>query len=825
MCWAALILAGTVLAQIPPNSPGQPTVPRYSEPAPPGVGGYGTAGGIPMPGGGAGGMQGSDAGSGLAPLRDWQAGDPRAAAPLAAPPAGSATGGQPQGDINPAPGAQPVIPPGSSPTLERLLFLQKNRDDKAAAQGEVAPSLEPPYPAQQPPSPGPGSYGTGWGDPAVPSRIAAQLPTVPRLTVDEALRQAMSLPTSTVVAGRNVTLLDVLGQVTDRSKRVAIAHAYWQLAARLGEYRFCWEESRLIQSIGAGAVEAGLLRSAQQVADRESTAAELALLQAQYDLAEAAGLDSSGSGQLPLPSDRPHTRSYNTNFDQIFAGRTPPGRTRLLHRTLPLQQRVIDARWEAVQAALDAYQAVARSYQAGQQVDAADLLATLHEITTQRRAWMTAIAQYNHGIADYALTIAGPETKGRDLVSILIKLSQAEPGSDRVAPGEGAKPGTPTLAPPRDQVTESDVSLGVPPIPLAPIAEADLAVEPTSAEEPARADGATADDSAVKPALAEVPAKLDSEGNTLEPGAMESDAALAPARDLAIQARPMVPVEETGSASRVQTVFRQPDSSSSIALVKQHGDLIGLPAGIQAKRLTASLLGDFEAGRPEAEVVDLEACLEGAASGRRRAIIEAYWEASQSLAEYEVYRNHVELLANLIKPVTLGSAGTDEARARLKAARLSAEADLLEAETRLIATQYELTSRCGRSLQGPWLMPKTLPHAGDYRLNLEAQPAQIVESWGVRRLATIIPALHRSLSERAAAVVEADSRRVEVVNTYWSQSLPFDRVLAAVGEQTRESLEFLKVLGAYNQSIADYVTAVIPETLPEEQLVATLVVR
>jgi len=801
---------------------------------------------------------------------------------------GSATGGLSQGIINPAPEAQSVIPPGSSPTLERLLFLQKNRDDKAAAQEEVAPGLQTPYPAQQPMSPGTGSYGTGWGDPAVSSRIATQLPTVPKLTVDEALRQAMTLPSSTVVAGRDVALLDVLGQVTDRSKRVTIAHAYWQLAARLGEYRFCWEESRLIQSIGTGAVEAGLLRSAQQMADRESTAAELALLQAQYDLAEAAGFDSSGSGELPLPSDHPHTRSYNTNFDQIFAGRTPPGRTRLLHRTLPLQQRVIDARWEAVQAAQDAYQAVARSYQVGQQVDAADLLATLHEITTQRRAWITAIAQYNHGIADYALTIAGPETTGRDLVSILIKLSQAEPGSDRVGPGEESKSGVPTLAPPRDQVTESDVSQGVPPVPMAPVAETDLAVEPTSAEEPARADGTAADDSAVKPALAEVPspdpaadaatgaggqdipqvpkaqdglppekpiaaveepdeavspeaqespeaptvaasegtpAEIDSAKSSLEPGAAEPGVALPPTRDLAIQTRPMVPVEETGSASRVQTVFRQPDSSSSIALVRQHGDLVGLPAGIQAKRLTASLLGDPEAGRPETEAVDLEACLEGVAGGRRRAVIEAYWEASQSLAEYEVYREHVELLASLIKPVTLGSAGTDEARARLTAARFSAEADLLEAETRLIAAQYELTSRCGRSLEGPWLMPKTLPHAGDYRLNLEAQPSQMVESWGVKRLATIIPALHRSLSEQAAAVVEADSRRVEVVNTYWTQSLPFDHVLAAVDAQTRESLEFLKVLGAYNQSIADYVTAVIPETLPEEQLVATLVVR
>ena len=44
-----------------------------------------------------------------------------------------------------------------------------------------------------------------------------------------------------------------------------------------------------------------MLRSAQQAADRELTAAELALIQAQYRLAEVARLDTSG--QLPLPGE------------------------------------------------------------------------------------------------------------------------------------------------------------------------------------------------------------------------------------------------------------------------------------------------------------------------------------------------------------------------------------------------------------------------------------------------------------------------------------------------------------------------------------------
>ena len=245
--------------------------------------------------------------------------------------------------------------------------------------------------------------------PAAAQPSAAQMAVVRHLTPEKMLEEAMTLPPSSVVAGRRVTLVDVLGQVTSRAKRVEIAHAYWQLARKLGEYRFCWEESQQIQAIGLHRLDANLLASAQQAADRELTAAELALLQSQYHLAEVADLDSSG--KLPLPGDSFHLGTYNTHFDKIFVNRSSPGQTRLIHRTLPLQHRVIDVRTEAVHAVQDALAEVVRSYGV-QQVDAADVLAALHEITVQRRAWIAAVARYNHSIADYALAIAGPETTG-----------------------------------------------------------------------------------------------------------------------------------------------------------------------------------------------------------------------------------------------------------------------------------------------------------------------------------------------------------------------------------------------------------------------------
>ncbi len=796
-------------------------------------------------------------------------------------------------------------------SVRRLFELERLRSEKEKASNP--PAAPPAANAEMP------RYGTGATDPLGTQRPAIQPLAIPQTTVEELLKHALTLPSGTAVAGQGVTLLDVLGKVTDRPKRLQIAHAYWQLTKLLGEYRFCLDESQQLQSIGLGSVDANLLDSAQRAADREVAAMELAVLNAQYDLADIAGLDLSG--QLPLPTDPPHIATYNTFFERIFAESTPPGQTRLLHRTLPLQHQVIGVRAEAVHAAEQAFQEVAESYRAAQ-ADAGDLFASLHEITVQQRAWMTAVARYNHSIADYALTVAGPETAGRQLVEILIRLSQADPqtgsgnsddfsgpkpGPARQASGESlppdrdetAKPGEPTLAPPRDPSAVASDSQGFPPVPM----DRDPAVEPAAAEAPVLAGDGPAADPAVEAAAAEGPVLLEIEpapdstvsgavpempatdpasigaaddlrpsagseamaarqssseasvadqdqkvaspaplpvaeeiaegGNTVSPDVAPSEDAagtgVSPAptrsRELVVKTRPMVAVEESDSPSGVQTVFRQPGSVSSAALARRYGDLAGLPTGVLAKRVAVDLHGSQKAAGVDGEGIDLAACLDGVPSAERHSVIEAYWEASHCLAEYEVYRRHVDMLDRLVESVTLGAAGTGDAMARLRASQLEAKADLLDSQSALLAAEYELTKRCGRSLAGTWLVPKTLPHAGDYRLNLESQPSQIVESWSLKRLATFIPTLNRSLKDRAAAVVAADSRRAEIVYAYQNRTLGFDSVLSAVDEQTRECLEFLNVLAAYNQSIADYVAAVVPEAIPQEQLVATLVVR
>ena len=912
MSWTAVVLAGFVLAQVP-------TVPEGLQNAPlaPQVGGIGSASGEPSQGIGAlDGVYGNQRGSSLAPLSDAESAEPwrpslpavptvpKTAQPAAPTPATN--------DSMLGTGGENERPALNSNIWERLNFLEQSRTAKSAAPKTDSQAVDPRavQGLQQDLAPA-SNYNV---DPLAAQRSAIQFAAVQHLTPEEMLKQAMTLPPNSVVAGRRVTLLDVLGQVSDRAKRLEITHAYWQLVRQLGEYHFCWEESRQLESIGLGTIDANLLSSAQQAADRELTAAELSLIQAQYRLAEVAELDSSG--QLPLPADLPHINTYTTHFEKIFEDRTPPGKTRLIHRTMPLQHQLIGVRTEAVHASQDALKEVVRSYSAGQ-VDAADALTALHDVTGQRRAWINAVANYNHSIADYALAIAGPETKGRDLVSILIKLSKAEPqrapdsraqipsrsptlarkagGETFQAPAEedttSTRPGVPTLAPPRKTVASEDASQGIPPVPVDSVPQNDLSATPASAESsPVQQTDRTVDP-AVKPAVAEAPATnqptpavpesrepeqpeavaekvgeptrapttqtQESEGATSVAGVdsnseiaqpdseaaeTASPAPKAPERsvasetadragaspatgDMAVQTRPMVPIEDPAVEPRSHTVNRQLTPSVPGQTASLHASLVGLTPGVQAKRLTALLHGGVRTIVPDAEAVDLEACLDGVSGGNRRSVIEAYWEASLRVAEYQVYRTRVAFLAELGKAVTLGAVGTPDAVARLKRAQLDAKANLLEAEARLLDARYELTKRCGRSLDGPWLVPATLPHAGDYRLHLESMPRQLAESWTLKELAAIIPALNSSLKARAAAVIEADSRRMQAMNAYGAGQARFSHVLSAVDQQAEECLEFLNVLATYNQSIAEYVTVVVPETLPKEQLVATLVVR
>ena len=80
----------------------------------------------------------------------------------------------------------------------------------------------------------------------------------------------------------------------------------------------------------------------------------------------------------------------------------------------------------------------------------------------------------------------------------------------------------------------------------------------------------------------------------------------------------------------------------------------------------------------------------------------------------------------------------------------------------------------------------------------------------------------RSLQDRAAAVVQADTARAAATLGYPAGRRSLAEVLAAVGRQTAETFALLQTLTDYNGALAGYTLSILPSDSPAETLAAAL---
>jgi hypothetical protein len=667
-----------------------------------------------------------------------------------------------------------------------------------------------------------------------------------RATPPEMIAEAIAPPQGTPLKGRPLSLLDALSRLSEPSQRLAVTRAYWRLAAAVAQFHFRQEESVRLDGLPPSLEDTTAVGNARSSSLAAMRAAELAVVAAQQDLAEKARLETAES--LRFPTDRPHIGPYRTHFDELFASRTAPGRSRLIDRTLPVRRRAIDVRAAAVHAAEDALDAAVDAYRS-RHADLATVLSCQSQLSRQREAMVASVRDYNLDIADYALTVAPPEISGQNLVGMLINpaagTAQAAPvpraSMDRSAdPSSGVQPATllvpipaapqgpsaaqgrnePTLAPPRE-------TLSVP-----GAREPTLAPCRPSASRPGASEPGILPEAALPRAISPTPA-------TGRPAETPQDAfpprrtgtpTLAPPRDEA--RRPGEPASAASSTPERPVVRMaqkaneggHADSSSPPAAL--YPALVAVTPAIRAKQLATTLNWDRALPQDGAQPVKLEDCLREHPGAGKREVVDAFWVSRQRAAVYQALAQQAEFLRELV-PWAVDSRNRPlgaEAMLRLRAAKSAADADLLDAQIELLDSEYELTRRVGRPLEAAWLRAATAPHAGIYLLRLDVQPRALVESWALRRSATMIPALDQSLKEQGTAVVEADQARATATAGYQVGRQSIDQVLAAIGQQTDQTLAFLQVLTDYNQAIADYALLVVPPQLPAEKLVQTLVV-
>lgn len=692
--------------------------------------------------------------------------------------------------------------------------------------------------------------------PATRQDATASVPTEGvRHSPPEMVAALLKLSAGSKLPGRPMTLLDVLANAHDRTQRLAITHAYWRLSAALVEYNLCFREQGQLQHLQAHAQDVSLLRTAKASSEASLGAAEVALIAAQYELAEALNMPSQET--LPLPADLPHIGPYRTNFEAMAARQPVPPRTRLIDRMLPVRRKAIDVWASAVQAAEDAAQAIADAYQQGT-TDLATVLEYQALLGRRQRSFMTAVGDYNHDIADYALSIVGPEITGPTLVSMLIKTTRQTPPSSAPSgsPGE-PKPlqGNPGTWIPIDTgvqpaglnvpVPDETLNAGLPPIGQPPPAPPREQFAPTSQNAPTLAPRpAPMQRIPGQPTLAPPREQPSAKGEPVPPEASQPSVPLRaePSDDkqptLLLPKESDAPVEPTPSlvpvGPKASTVLLRTsymvvagDKVGEATTAGLYPGLIDIKPGVRTQRLAEALFWSRATSPVAGKACELLDCLRDARTNDRRALIGVYWQARQMMAEHQMLVMHHDWLEELA-PFALehrNQRGGPEEMLRLRAARLAVKASLLEAELRLLETQFELTQVAGLPLESAWLLPVTAPHAGPYRLKLSSQPAQLAASLPVKQLATTIPALSANLQARAVAVVEADSVRAAATTAYEAGGYPLDGVLAVINQQTTETRAFLATLTEYNREIAAYLLTVAPPNVPLERLVEAMVVK
>ncbi len=425
----------------------------------------------------------------------------------------------------------------------------------------------------------------------------------------------------------------------------------------------------------------------------------------------------------------------------------------MIHRTLPVLRKTIDAHGEAIVASGHALEETGAEFQTSGQ-GLPTLLAAWEQLKKQRRAFMAAVRDYNSQIAEYLFAVAPQGTSDKTLVSRLI-LS-----SERGAAVRGRSNA-------RDSTPPEDENPGE----IAPPADA-----PTEAEQPA----------------------ID-----------EAD-----------------PRDHTSNYQREQS----PDEAGVYQALME----VNAPARVQ--KLSGLLHWDRGLPSDSGNATPLADCLRNVAPQQRLAVVAAYWRTRERAARYQVLSDEFEQLGALSSIVIgkRGQHGMAEAGVRLQAARLSAQAAVLEAHVALLSSEFELTQAAGHRLDDPWLLPTTPPQSGRYMVGGADAPRGPGHHWG-----RVVTLRHEQLEERADAVIRADALRAELADetrqaaarpaahapaAEADQASALDRLMWAISRQTDQTLAFLSEMTDYNSAIAHYALAVLPPSTSSDELVKKLVI-
>jgi hypothetical protein len=252
-----------------------------------------------------------------------------------------------------------------------------------------------------------------------PNRVAQE---DPQSALATKILQDLLQPTRADQNVRALRLYDALERTNGSQQQFTAIKAYWDWSLAVTELHGVVEEDAILARMNPPRTSH---EQAAHMANRKASRSRLEDTQLDVaakvvDLLDATGLRGTTT---PLrPTDVPFVSTYNTNFSRIFPNNSAPVTLRKINQTLPFALKVVRSRADSYAGARQALTAAEQGYQAGQ-CPYDDFVNAMGLVRSQRRAFLDSVHDYNFGIAEYALSIAGPGMERETVVSMLIRTN------------------------------------------------------------------------------------------------------------------------------------------------------------------------------------------------------------------------------------------------------------------------------------------------------------------------------------------------------------------------------------------------------------------
>jgi hypothetical protein len=233
--------------------------------------------------------------------------------------------------------------------------------------------------------------------------------------------------------GKPTPLASVLGPA-DSSTRALLLKHYWNLSVAIGKYAFAEHEALYLQKLRRPQrrTEDAMLQAQVARASARRSQARLDAIHWQERLSE---LMVNRTSELPVPADIPFVGVYRTQIEKLYGRSQAPRRLQQIDRTLPHELEIISRRAESI-AAFERLVTELRDGNETGTVSLSQVLQSLKELSAERTQFLDVVLSYNQHIADYSLSVVGPNTSATTLLSTLIHTeTAAQPALVAEAPG------------------------------------------------------------------------------------------------------------------------------------------------------------------------------------------------------------------------------------------------------------------------------------------------------------------------------------------------------------------------------------------------------